>query len=214
MIDSKLYEQLVNTGSRGKYHALTHKRMERDLPSKAYSNILEVGGGSGQHVDFVECDFDRYECTDLAVPVGLPNKADKRINFAIANVESLQFSDCEFDRVIVTCLLHHLDKPIDALNEIRRVTKNGGLVTILLSSDPGFIFRLVRGLTSDRFLRKNGISNVKLLRAIEHRNHAGSLSSMISGVFSMDRVAKKSFPLKGLSWNFSLFFVFQITIIK
>ena len=215
MIDQKLYKELVNSSARGKYHAITHKKMEEKLPSESYEKILEVGGGSGQHINFVKCHFVQYECTDLALPITPPqHKDDKRIKFSIADVENLRFKEAEFDRVIVTCLLHHLEKPVDALNEIRRVTKNGGLVTILLSSDPGMFFRLTRSLTADRFLRKRGISNVKLLRAVEHRNHAGSLIAMISDTFLMDKMQSKSFPIKGLSWNLSLFYVFQIRIVK
>jgi hypothetical protein len=69
MIDQKLYEELVNTSVRGKYHAITHKKMEDKLPSESYENILEVGGGSGEHINFVKCHFVQYECTDLVLPI-------------------------------------------------------------------------------------------------------------------------------------------------
>ena len=214
MIDDELYEKLVNSSARGRYHALTHKKMEANLPAVTYSSILEVGGGSGQHVPYVTCGYTRYECTDLKLPHKSHESLDERVLFSVADVEKLEFSDSEFDRVVVTCLLHHLNRPLDALEEIRRVTKSDGLVTILLSSDPGFTFRLVRRLVADRFLIKNGVTDVKLLRAMEHRNHASSLIEMISHVFSKDMIHKKSFPLNGLSWNFTLFFVFQIEIKK
>ena len=214
MIEDELYEKLVNSSVRGRYHALTHKKMEVKLPAATYPNILEVGGGAGQHIPFVTCDYTRYECTDLKLPSNPNDSLGGRVFFKVADVENLDYRDSEFDRVVVTCLLHHLNRPLEALQEIRRVTKNDGLVTILLSSDPGFVFRLLRRLVADRFLRKNGVSDVKLLRAMEHRNHATSLIAMITHVFSKDKIRKKSFPLKGLSWNFALFFVFQIEIRK
>jgi len=72
MIDQKLYEELVNTSARGKYHAITHKKMEEKLPAESFEKILEVGGGSGQHINFVKSHFVQYECTDLALPITPP----------------------------------------------------------------------------------------------------------------------------------------------
>jgi ubiquinone/menaquinone biosynthesis C-methylase UbiE len=43
----------------------------------------------------------------------------------IANVESLPFQDNSFDRVIATCLFHHLENPTKGFEQIRRVTKEG-----------------------------------------------------------------------------------------
>ena len=118
----------------------------------------------------------------------------------------------EFDRVITTCVLHHLNKPLTALNEIRRVTKQNGVISILLPSDPGLIFRIIRKITADRYLKKQGIVNIKFLRATEHRNHVQSLDGMIMHVFQEDSITKRSYPIDRLSWNFSLFTIYQIKV--
>ena len=44
------------------------------------------------------------------------------LNFVKADAEAIPFSGNFFDRVLSTCLLHHVDDPLQVLLEMRRVT--------------------------------------------------------------------------------------------
>jgi ubiquinone/menaquinone biosynthesis C-methylase UbiE len=109
--------------------------LETKLSNKHFSKVLEVGAGSGEHLEFINHGFETLVISDLTLPIPPGHILDKVkqhtdngriIEFKSENVENLSYSNSEFDRVIATCLLHHVEKPHDALLEIRRVTKNGG----------------------------------------------------------------------------------------
>jgi phosphatidylethanolamine/phosphatidyl-N-methylethanolamine N-methyltransferase len=212
LIKNVTYRKLVGKSLRGRYHSYSHNALEKGFTEKSFSKILEIGAGEGEHVKHVKVNFEEYILTDI---IDMPDDVQiviRNVYFKKANAEKLEFNELEFDRVIVTCVLHHLEKPLEALREIRRVTKLGGKISILLPSDPGFLFRSIRKITADRFLKKQGVANVKLLRALEHRNHIESLDQMIREIFRNDKVEKRVYPFPAVSWNGSLFSVYQVTI--
>ena len=52
------------------------------------------------------------------------------IRFQVGNAYELPFSDGSFDASFASALLHHLKQPIDALKDMRRVLKPGGVIGI------------------------------------------------------------------------------------
>ena len=58
------------------------------------------------------------------------------VRFQVADIFQLPFPDSSLDAVFTAAVLEHLDKPVDALQEIRRVLKPGGLVGVV-STDWG-----------------------------------------------------------------------------
>ena len=91
-------------------------------------NILNIGSGSRTHRDllvseafFVAVDIKAYSDTDIQ-----------------ASVYQLPFPDETFSAVIATELLEHLKEPRQAISEIHRVLKPGG---VLLLTVP-FLFRV------------------------------------------------------------------------
>jgi phosphatidylethanolamine/phosphatidyl-N-methylethanolamine N-methyltransferase len=214
VIEPEIYSALVGSSLRGRYHGYSHKKLEKNLQEKTFDSVLEVGSGEGEHVKFVRHVYRNYTLTDIVVPKGERLPSFPNVRFEQADVEKLSYQNQTFDRVVVTCLLHHLPSPENALNEIRRVTKIGGVVSILLPCDPGLVFRFIRGITADRFLKKQGIQNVGYLRAIEHKNHYLSLREIAKEVFKEDELRMQMYPVSKLPWHFSLFSVIQIRIIK
>ncbi len=187
---------------------MTHRAMERTHRNCKYDNVLEVGAGQGQHFEFVKHRFNKYYITDIVQP-----SIKNRINvFTKAeNVQKMSFSDSSFQRVIVTCLLHHVEKPEEALNEIRRVLVTGGNATIFLPCDPGLLVRMLRACTTARKARKLGFLGYKLMNARDHRNHFGSLLEMVNYVFKNDTVKTKFFPFIFHSWNLNTFVIINVT---
>lgn len=143
------------------------------------------------------------------------NKNDIKVSIESQNVEQLTYESGTFDRTIVTCVLHHLKNPMQALEEIRRVTMDGGLISIYLPSDPGLLYRIAQMLVSNNSF-KNHFSKkeLKLLRALEHRNHVSSLLEMIYEIFESDELTFRTFPILNFGWNTSLFQIVTIKIRK
>lgn len=219
---SKVFEQIHYKGCTGCYTRHYHKALESGLVG-SFEKIIELGGGTGEHIEFIKHPFSLYVSVDIELPKRKTfnhyNENTSSIFFNVANVQNLSFNSSTFDRAIVTCLLHHVENPIKSLTEIRRVTKNDGKVSIYLPSDPGLIYRVAQfvttGIKLNRALKK---ADIKLtssqLNAIEHRNHVRSLNKLIGMVFKNDSITKKRFPIKFLSWNFSLYTIYNIKIDK
>ena len=136
---------LVASRLYGKSTKKLYSRLHRDLEKfpRTFTNheqlpeILEVGAGSGEHLNFVKYPFKRYVMTDIS-ELGLKNISNllekNKISFELANVEALPFNDCAFDRIIATCVLAHVENPYKAFQELRRVLRVNGTASILLSA--------------------------------------------------------------------------------
>lgn len=175
--------------------------MELDIKGRHFSQVLEVGR-VGKHLDFIKHTFDKYIISDLRLPK-LNNKwsSENRITPFEANAENLPFKNSLFDRVIATCLLHHIEKPERALEEINRVLKPNRTGTIFLSCDPEIMVRLLRAFSTKHRARKQGFDGYSLMIARDHRNHVGSLLEMAKYDFRDRRLKIDYDPFKASSWN-------------
>lgn len=187
-----------------------HKSMERDFKSNLGFEILEIGANIGEHLKFVSHDFESYTLTDIRL-TDFSGGGDPKIRFLVADVEALPFEDSSFDRVISTCVFHHLTDPAKGLEEMRRVVRPGGHITLLLPNDPGIVYRTLRAVTTLRAAKKKGLLNeVQLVHALEHKNHYLSIRTLIKWVYSNDEVKLKFKPLWISSYNLNAFTVISI----
>lgn len=177
-----------------------------------FDQVLEIGGGVGEHLDFISHEYDKYYVTDLRKPVLNQKWAQNpKIVCRQANAEDLPFSDNTFDRVIATCLLHHVEKPEKVYQEISRVLKPEGVATIFLSCDPGVVVRFLRSVSTARAAEGDGFAGYKLMVARDHRNHVGSLLQMARYVFRKRKQKIEYFPFKIPSWNLNGYVIIQIS---
>jgi ubiquinone/menaquinone biosynthesis C-methylase UbiE len=191
-----------------------HKSMEKDFRSNLGFEILEIGANIGEHLNFVSQDFQSYTLTDIR-QTNFLNLPDPKIKFLIADVEALPFEDGSFDRVISTCVFHHLNDPTKGLEEMRRVVRAGGSITLLLPNDPGFMYRILRGITTLRTAKKKGLlDEVQLVHALEHKNHYLSLMILIKWVFASDELKLKFKPFRIPSYNLNALTVINIHRVK
>ena len=97
------------------------------------SRVLDVGCGEGTvsvglariagHVVGVDLDEGAFaDARCHATDHGIDN-----VNFRTGNVYSLGLSDNEFDACLCHSVLEAIDRPLDALHEIKRVLKPGGV---------------------------------------------------------------------------------------
>ena len=190
----------------------THKSMEKNFKNRTFKQVLEIGGGTGEHLDFIAHTFESYFLTDLVLPVlNAKWEGNPKIICQQANAEELPFANDSFDRVLTTCLLHHVEKPEKVLQEIARVLKPTGVATIFLSCDPGLVVRLLRRLTTARIAKQEGFRGYGLMIARDHRNHVGSLLQMVNFVFSDHLLRTTYFPWRIPSWNLNGYVIIQIS---
>ena len=190
----------------------THESMEKPFRNKSFNSVLEIGGGTGEHLEFILHDYEQYFLTDLKKPQIDSNLTpNPKVVCLQANAEALPFPANSFDRVIATCLLHHVEKPEKVFSEILRVLKPNGSATIFLSCDPGILVRVIRSFTTARKVKKEGFSGYKLMVARDHRNHIGSLLQMERFIFRYRNQKISYFPFKINSWNLNGYIIIQIS---
>jgi phosphatidylethanolamine/phosphatidyl-N-methylethanolamine N-methyltransferase len=203
------------------------------LPSVQISDCGNLGTWDScatlEHNQVVQSELEPFMCIDQPAIVfesidlaaigaaSQSSSGQRKFEFQLADAEKLMFPDGHFDRSVHTCLLHHLGDPESALREMKRVVRPGGIVSIYLPNDPGFIYRLVQQATTGRLQRRvlksqeYSISE-GYLRALEHPNHYLAINEMILEVFKSDEIKRTNFPFRVSAFNFNFFSVFHITI--
>jgi len=191
-----------------------HASLERGYSkSVVFPTTLELGGNVGEHLPFVAHSFTRYIVSDIAEreASSIDKTGMQGVSFLRADAASIPLEDGSVDRVLHTCLLHHVKDPEAVLLEVRRLLRDGGTADLFLPSDPGILFRLARSLGPVREARRKGLGEVKrLVDARDHRNHVGSLRRLITHHFRRDRVVIRSYPLPRSTWNSSLWYAYRV----
>lgn len=210
------YSDVAATADGSFFERYMHRAMERrPRDGQHFPQILEVGGNRGEHVPYVRHSYDRYLLTDLRAPmVDASLQADPKIELDECDVTHMQYDSGVFDRVISTCVLHHVDSPMAAASEMRRVARpDGGIVTILIPTDPGLAYRAGKALTSGRAATKRGIQEMHgLVGALDHRNHFRSIYTQLRYVFRQDRMAVDWYPWRVPSVELNAFVVVTATM--
>ena len=100
----------------------------------AADSVLDVGCGTGALLQQLALSCPTARLCGLDPVAEMLNVARRRLP---ANVqlregwaESLPFEDGEFDAVVCCSTLHHIREPLRALQEMRRVLRPGGWLTI------------------------------------------------------------------------------------
>jgi ubiquinone/menaquinone biosynthesis C-methylase UbiE len=173
--------------------------------------VLEIGAGQGEHWPHLKIfptteytALDLRPLSDKSYLSRMPKEFADRLNFVVGNAEKMPFKENYFDRVFSTCLLHHVNEPLDVLLEARRVTKPNGEILFVMPTDPGYLNQLVKKLVSYKALKKLTDYDPKLFYALEHKNHVRGLMTLIEFVFQDDHVKFHYSPLRLPSWNLNL----------
>jgi phosphatidylethanolamine/phosphatidyl-N-methylethanolamine N-methyltransferase len=207
---SNHYSDVAATADGSFFERFMHRSMEHRYGAGAqFTRVLEVGGNKGEHVPYVRHSFDEYLLTDLRPPtVKDAVAADPRVAVGECDVTKMPYEAASFDRVVSTCVLHHVDTPLGAASEIRRVLRPGGVATILIPTDPGLAFRVAKALTSGRAAKKRGIQQMyNVAWALDHRNHFRAIYTQLRYVFRNDDVVVDWFPFKVPSVDINAFVV-------
>lgn len=195
-------------------HRITEKNFkERDH----FAKVLEIGAGTGEHLGFVRHGFDQYVLTDLdtktlEVAKGkLNSKFGNKLKYEAQTAEGLSYADDSFDRLIATHVLEHIYQPHLAIKEWCRVVKNGGVLSILIPTDPGVAWRLGRHLGPRSNAIAQGIA-YDYVMAREHVNSCNSLIALLRHYFPDRTEAWWPLPIPSIDLN--LFFVFHAVVKK
>lgn len=194
----------------------SHKLIEKAYGDNAYfERVLEVGAGTGEHIQFVRHKFDEYILTDLDLKTlnvarsKLAGIHEGKIKFEVQVGSELAYPDNSFDRLVATHVLEHIYQPHLAIKEWRRVLKGGGVISILIPTDPGMAWRLGRHLGPRKNAIKQGFA-YDYVMAREHVNSSNNLIALLRHYFPGSKESWWPMPIPSIDLN--LFFVFHAIV--
>jgi ubiquinone/menaquinone biosynthesis C-methylase UbiE len=202
----------------------SHKFAEKNIsPQKHYSRVLEIGAGTGEHLTFVKHSFDEYVLSDINKNL-LDIAKDKNSNihkgklvYAIQDAKNLNYEDSCFDRLIAVHVLEHIYEPHLALQEWRRVIKNGGMLSVIIPSDPGLAWRMGRHLGPRKNALAQGIA-YDYVMAREHVNSCNNLIALLRNYFTPPPPPSQRreywWPFSLPHMDINLFFLYNAVIDK
>lgn len=196
----------------------SHKLVENAYGEKdIFHRVLEIGAGTGEHLPFVTHQFNEYILTDLdpktldVASQKLVGKYGNRVKFETQTGDQLGYADGTFDRLVATHVLEHIYQPHLAIKEWARVLKHGGVLSILIPTDPGVAWRLGRHFGPRKNAIRQGIA-YDYVMAREHVNSCNNLIAILRHYFPKAKEAWWPFSIPSIDLN--LFFAFHAIVNK
>jgi len=110
-------------------------RQRKQLMSKAHGKILDVACGTGLNFPFFQpaSDITAVDLSQRMLDMARRKAADLnlKIQTHVMDAEKLEFADGSFDTVTSTLSTCTFPDPLQALREMKRVCRTGGLILLL-----------------------------------------------------------------------------------
>jgi Methylase involved in ubiquinone/menaquinone biosynthesis len=152
----------------------------------ADSTVLELAGGTAEIAIRASRKARIVVCTDLSEKMLRVARKKARglgnITFEIADLYDLRYADNSFDTVIASQVLHLLDNPQKALDELRRVAKKQIILPVcLLQNTQGFARLQINVWRLLGFNPKHTFDKASYLAFLERHGLEISYSTVIDG---------------------------------
>lgn len=97
------------------------------------TSIIDVGCGTGDIMEYISmkvngCQVVGIDNDEDKIKINISKYSQKNILFRVGDVYDIDFPDNTFDLTYCRFLLMHLKNPNDALKEMLRITKPGGII--------------------------------------------------------------------------------------
>lgn len=125
--------------------------LHHDTRFPAGSYILEAGCGTGSQTIIIaaqnpDCRFLSVDISPASLETArkrvsdtLGKSGEKMVTFEQADISNLPYDDGSFDHIFICFVLEHLKSPVAAMQEIRRVLRPQGTITVI-EGDHGSVF--------------------------------------------------------------------------
>jgi SAM-dependent methyltransferase len=215
--DEENFAKIYYGGVSGWVSKQFHKLIEHGRFSHV-NVLLEVGATHGQHFPYVKHSYNKYILSDLIIsPELMKYSSNPRVSIMQIDITNMfQIKDHEVDRLISTCLLHHLEDIHPALAEIERILRIDGVADLLVPNDPSLLWNLGRTLLTFPRAKMRGWSWKQYWEYV-HTDHVSDIQTINRDIANYCKlnsleVSKRKFPLQ-IFPNF-LTAYFRITLQK
>lgn len=149
--------------------------------------ILDAGCGEGFITDLLARNVENVELIGLEYTreaIDIAKAANQEISFVQGDIYAIPFEKNEFDLVLCTEVLEHLERPDRALRELTRVASHTILLTVL--SEPWFCM--------GNLLTLKNVS--RFGNPIDHINHwtYGGFKKYVHSLTEGGQIYSRSFP--------------------
>jgi SAM-dependent methyltransferase len=165
------------------------------LPVPANCRTLQIGPGMGAHLEFEDLSKQDYHVLELReefcarLAEQLPSD---RVH--CGNIEQRQpFPDGSFDRVVAIHVLEHLPNLPAALDEVARLLTPRGVFDVVLPCEGGFIYTLLRAVTTKRLFEKRFKMPYEPIIRSEHVSQLWEVNEELFARFTAEKT--RHFPL-------------------
>ncbi|HPY98277.1 MAG TPA: class I SAM-dependent methyltransferase [Clostridia bacterium] len=117
-------------------NAKVHKALRNHIKNlfEPSDIVLECACGTGMLTECIALRCKKLTATDFSKNMVQTTKYNcrnhKNISFAVADINNLEFADAAFDKVVAANVIHLLEDPYKALDELDRVCKPNGKMII------------------------------------------------------------------------------------
>jgi len=173
-----------------------HTYPTRRLPNQAHWRTLELGAGIGGHLKYEDLSRQDYHCIELREGIA----AETRKLFADVTMvtgdcqQHIPYADEYFDRVVAVHVLEHLPRLPDALDQVDRVLRPGGIISAVLPCDPGLAYEIGRKLSAERLFKRRYHMSYRWLARREHINSPAEILYLLLQRFQEQQ--RTYFPLR------------------
>ena len=190
-----------------------HKKLEKEFSGySSISTVIEFGCGDFQHLPYIGHDYERYVGVDVLHPkTALDLEQIESLHENSMN--KLEFLKCDlndeqelvrklgkrlqsFDRLLMTCLLHHLPNCWEFMDFLKCNMGQNAHIDIFLPHDPGVFHSAYQTLVSRPTCVASGGDgiNFALVHAIEHQNAYKSIVVQLNHIFRDFRIRRRQYP--------------------
>ena len=113
------------------YVAERERALVRDAFLPLGERVLDLGCGEGATLLHLDAPAGAVGVDLFEPKLVLARRLLPGCSFVAASADALPFPDASFDHVLVRDVIHHLEDPVPAMNEIRRVLSPGGRIDVL-----------------------------------------------------------------------------------
>jgi SAM-dependent methyltransferase len=107
--------------------------------------LLDVGCGSGRYLDLMRAlGWSRVVGVDIGETAVRHARESLGIEVHCGDLRDVAFPDASFDSVSLSHALEHMEDPVGLLGEVKRVTKPGGRIAIVVPNVTSLLSRLLR----------------------------------------------------------------------
>lgn len=140
------YDEGIKTNLLQKiWHTYKLRTFKKIVKDRKINSILDVGCASGMLTNEISKTFLKSKIYGVDIyedALVFARKKYPSVNFIVADAHKLPFKTNTFDLTVCYETIEHVVDPLKVLEEIRRVTKKGG-ISILAMDSGSLLFRIV-----------------------------------------------------------------------